>query len=59
MMTKKIMVTPCIEKTWLYRPSERKVLPGWASWMRSKSASTPPNSKKNIEPTPYIMPIFL
>ena len=41
-----IITEPCIVKAWLYISAERKSLLGTASWMRIKSASTPPKRKK-------------
>ena len=53
------MVTPCMVKTWLYRSADRSFCPGRASCARISSASAPPITKKNSEPIPYMMPIFL
>ena len=57
--TRKIIVTPCIVKTWLYRAAESSFWPGAASWARMARASPPPMAKKNSDAAPYMMPIFL
>ena len=44
---RKIMVVPCMVKSWLYVSALRKVLSGRPSWMRISIASSPPIRKKN------------
>jgi hypothetical protein len=43
---RKIIVVPCIVKSWLKASGETNVLPGVASWIRIISASRPPSRKK-------------
>src|SRR5207302_5963652 len=45
-MTRKIIVVPCIVRTWLYELFVRNVSFGVASCARIKSAITPPAAKK-------------
>ena len=59
MTTRKIIVTPCIVKTWLYSAAESSFWPGAASCARMARASAPPIAKKNSDAAPYMMPIFL
>src|SRR5919199_3304382 len=59
MITRKIMVVPCMVNTALYAPGCRKVLRGTASWMRIRSASSPPSSMKPKLVTRYRMPMSL
>src|SRR3954470_8963917 len=59
MTTRKIMVVPCMVKTWLYRSALRSLPLGVASWRRMRRASMPPNRKKNSAAAPYMMAIFL
>ena len=58
-MTRKIIVVPCIVKSWLYFSGERNVFSGDPSWMRSSSASAPPRQKKTRVVYRYMIPIFL
>src|SRR6478735_7190665 len=59
MTTRKIIVVPCMVKTWLYRSALRSLPSGVASWRRMRRASMPPNRKKNSAAAPYMMAIFL
>src|SRR6478609_3268885 len=59
MTTRKIIVVPCIVKTWLYRSALSSLPLGVASWRRMRRASMPPIMKKNSAAAPYMMPIFL
>jgi hypothetical protein len=45
MTKRKIIVTPCIVITALYEPGPSSSPPGWMSWVRISSASTPPAPK--------------
>src|SRR5688572_25592357 len=54
-----IITEPCRVKIWLYRSADRKVLPGSASWMRIRSASTPPNRKKKNAAAVYQRPTIV
>src|SRR5580658_10495486 len=56
MMTRKIMVVPCMVKTWLYWLAERMWPLGRASCRRMSSASQPPNRKKKKPVAVYMMP---
>ena len=40
------MMLPCIVKNSLYGSGLRSCWPGWASWVRISSASSPPMQKK-------------
>src|SRR5436853_820734 len=59
MTTRKIIVVPCMVKTWLYASALRKVLLGDPSWIRSSRASMPPIMKNKKAVAEYMMPIFL
>ncbi len=59
MTTKKIIVSPCIVKIWLYRSAERTSPSGPASCARISSASLPPTTKKVSDATAYMMPMRL
>src|SRR5204863_270770 len=59
MTNKKIIVTPCIVKIWLYWSALSNVLSGLASWLRINRASTPPIRKNANALKPYSIPIFL
>jgi hypothetical protein len=52
MTTRKIMVSPCMVKSWLYASAERRFPFGRASWSRMSSASIPPRRKNMIAVTP-------
>ncbi len=56
---RKIIVTPCIVKIWLYWSAFNKVPSGCASWARINSASSPPIRKNSRAVAPYRIPIFL
>src|SRR5690606_24504149 len=59
MPARKIIVTPCMVKTWVYTSADSSLAPGTARWVRISSASDPPTSRKKKAATPYMMPIFL
>ena len=46
MTTRKIIVVPCIVKSWLNVSGDEQREFGTASWRRMSSASTPPTTKK-------------
>jgi hypothetical protein len=58
-MTRKIIVVPCMVKSWLYFSGERKVFSGDPSCTRISRASTPPRQKKTSVVYRYMIPIFL
>jgi hypothetical protein len=59
MTNRKIIVTPCIVKIWLYWSALSNVLSGLASWLRINRASMPPIRKNANALKPYRIPIFL
>ena len=52
MMARKIMVVPCIVKSWLKISGETRSCPGRASWARITSASRPPDMNRMKAVTP-------
>ena len=46
MITRKIMIRPCMVKNWLKVPPSIKSFSGTASWVRMATASPPPTSEK-------------
>src|SRR3970040_1657879 len=59
MMNRKIIVVPCVEKRRLYVPLSTIDCPGYARFVRIRSASTPPTMKNPKDVTMYRMPISL
>jgi hypothetical protein len=59
MMTRKIIVVPCIVMTSLYEFFVRKCSPGVASWVRMRSARIPPAISHMSEVAMYMIPIRL
>src|SRR3954470_11371695 len=56
---RKIIVVPCIVKSWLYVCGVSSVLSAWLSCRRISSASTPPRMKKAKVRTRYMIPMRL
>ena len=56
---RKIIVTPCMVNTWLYRSADSSFCSGAASCARIARASMPPITKNTSAEAPYMMPIFL
>ncbi len=59
MTNRKIIVSACIVKIWLYWSAFSSVLPGFASCERINNASHPPTMKNTNDEMPYRIPIFL
>ena len=59
MIARKIIVSACIVKSWLYSSASITLPFGTASWVRISSASTPPSSRNRKAVTPYRTPMRL
>src|SRR5688572_2424454 len=59
MANRNIITDPCNVKIWLYLSAVRKVLSGYASWIRINRARTPPNSRKKTVTAVYHFPTSL
>ena len=59
MTNRKIIVVPCIVKSWSYASGDSCLPSAVSSWMRMASAIRPPTRKKNSVRTRYMIPIRL